>query len=264
MGTTAIVLDHLAVAVEDPALAWPRYRDQLGGRWASIAGFASGFEFSQVAYAGGLKIEVLNPHEWEQNDFLRRFLDHSGPGPHHITFKVPSLGSTLERCRQMGYRTVGERRENPNWQEAFLHPKDGAGVVIQLAQEGGDDAPDEVPAHWPGDPDAPQARMDFVGHAVTEFHSHVRRFTELLDGAIEATGKDAVLDADTMDLVWPNGARIRLLRPASPDSPVMAWLGDRHARVHHVAYSGLVAAGVVDHPTEISPGANQGLRLMLS
>lgn len=273
VGTAAIVLDHLAVAMEQPSLAWPRYRDQLGGRWASTAGVSSGFEFSQVEFAGGMKIEVLSPYDIEQNDFLRRFLDHSGPGPHHLTFKVPSLGATLERCRSMGYRTVGERRDDPNWQEAFLHPKDGAGVVIQLAQEGEDDEPDPLPdalpdalpEHWPGDPDGPSARMEFVAHAVTEFHSHVRRFTELLDGRIDATGTDPALGADTMDLVWPNDARIRLLRPASPSSELVSWLGDRHARVHHAAFSGLANPGFSHgERIEIAPQDNHGLRLIIT
>jgi hypothetical protein len=265
VATDVVVLDHLAVAVERSEQAWPRYRDELGGRWASISGYAPGFEFSQVQFVGGMKIEVLSPHEWEASDFLHRFLEHSGAGPHHITFKVPDMGVALERCRAMGYRTVGERRENPNWQEAFLHPKDGAGVVIQLAQEGSDDHPDafeevrSIPAHWPGDPLTPQTKMDFVAHAVTEFHTHVRRFTELLDGRIDTTGHDDFLEADLMDLIWPNGARLRLLRPSTEGSPVRAWLGERHARVHHAAFSGVVA-----ERTEIPPDQNLGLRLILT
>ena len=276
VATDVVVLDHLAVAVERAGQAWPRYRDALGGRWASISGYSPGFEFSQVQFVGGMKIEVLSPHEWAANDFLHRFLEHSGAGPHHITFKVPDMGGALERCRAMGYRTVGERRENPDWQEAFLHPKDGAGVVIQLAQEGPDDnhsdvsldassldtassAADGVPPHWPGDPTTPQTKMDFIAHAVTEFHTHVRRFTELLDGHIDAIGRDEFLEADLMDLVWPNGARLRLLRPATVGSPVRTWLGDRHARVHHAAFS-----GVVSERTEIPPEENLGLRLILT
>lgn len=262
MATNHVLLDHLAVAVETPALAWPMYRDRLGGRWAHIAGLLSGFAFNQVEYVGGLKIEVLSPNDWEQNDFLRRFLDHTGPGPHHITFKVPDLDVMLRRCETLGYKTVGVFRENLNWQEAFLHPKDGAGVVIQLAQQGDhDDDHDEefVPDHWLGDPASPQARMLFIAHAVSEFESHLRRFGELLDAKIDARGIDESLRAEWIDLVWDNSARLRLLKAADESSPLVEWLGDRPGRIHHVAYS-----GVAGFSGEITPEENMGLRLIVT
>jgi Glyoxalase/Bleomycin resistance protein/Dioxygenase superfamily len=263
MATTSVTLDHLAVAVEQRSDAWPMYRDQLGGRWADIAGLSKGFAFAQLGYAGGLKIEVLSPHEWEQNDFLRRFLDHTGPGPHHMTFKVPDLDVMLKRCEEMGYRTVGVFRENLSWQEAFLHPKDGAGVVIQLAQLGEDDDDEDedefVPADWTGDPTGPQARMLFVAHAVSEFESHLRRFVTLLEGVIDDRGSDESLDAEWVDVVWSNSARLRLLKPRTTQSPLVAWLEDRPGRIHHVAY-----AGVPGMTGEIAPDENLGLRLIFT
>jgi hypothetical protein len=262
MATEHVVLDHLAVAVHTGGDAWPMYRDRLGGRWAGIAGVADGFEFGQLEYAGGMKIEVLNP-TLDGGDFLRRFLQHTGPGPHHMTFKVPDLTVMLDRCDAMGYRTVGVYRENPGWQEAFLHPKDGAGVVIQLAQQGSGDGEDDgivdpVPQHWPGNPEIPQSRFLYVAHAVTEFDSHVRRFVELLDGKIDGHGVDEDLDAETLDLVWPNHARIRLLKASTAKSPLVEWLGDRVGRIHHAMYT-----DVSGFTGEITPEENLGLRILV-
>ncbi len=257
-------IDHLAVAIDDAATLWSRYRDQLGGRWVEIAGLANGFEFAQVGFAGGMKIEVLNPYQWEQNDFLKRFLDHTGPGPHHITFKVPDLTDMLDRCDAMGYRTVGVDRSNPGWQEAFLHPKDGAGVVIQLAQQGYTEGgpPDHVPDHWTGDPSTPQSTMDYIGHSVTEFDSHLRRFVDLLDGTVESSGSDELFDAVTTDVVWPNGGRVRLLKPRTSTSPLHAWLGERPARIHHVSFSNVDQ--LTGTATVLEPEASWGLRLVLN
>src|SRR5262245_22983658 len=87
-------LDHVAIATERASDAWPRYVGQLGGEW--LGGMPeSGFAWGQIRYANGMRLEVLEPYEPERNDFLRRFLDRNGPGPHHLTFKVPDLVDAL-------------------------------------------------------------------------------------------------------------------------------------------------------------------------
>ncbi len=87
-------LDHVAIAVESYDDAWAVLRGDLGGEWAG-GGDAVGFSSAQVRFANGMKAEALVPFRPEENDFLRRFLDASGPGPHHLTFKVPDLVGSL-------------------------------------------------------------------------------------------------------------------------------------------------------------------------
>ena len=89
-----IDLDHVAVAAERQSDAWPRYAGDLAGEWMA-GGFTIGFASAQLRFANGMRIEVLRPHEVERNDFLRRFLDRNGPGPHHLTFKVTDIVSAL-------------------------------------------------------------------------------------------------------------------------------------------------------------------------
>src|SRR3954454_6903271 len=132
-----IDLDHVAVATEDQHDAWPRYAGDLAGRWGA-GGATPGFWSGQVSYANGMKVEVLEPHMVEQNDFLRRFLDRNGPGPHHVTYKVKDIVAALELVEAAGYRPVSVDISNPNWKEAFIHPKDAPGIVVQLAWSSGD------------------------------------------------------------------------------------------------------------------------------
>src|SRR3954465_8335686 len=73
-------LDHVAVATEDQQPAWLRYAGELGGQYDG-GGPSPGFWAGQVAYANGMRVEVLEPANVDQNDFLRRFLDRNGPGP---------------------------------------------------------------------------------------------------------------------------------------------------------------------------------------
>ena len=247
-------LDHLAVAAESWDDLWPRYRADLGGEWVSgEQGF--GFSPAQVRFANGMKVEVLAPHRWEHNDFLRRFLDHRGPGAHHVTFKVPDIKGAITDARSRGYEPVGIDLRDPNWKEAFLHPKDGPGIVVQLAQAKHEwDTPpptDFPPAEYP------QATLDYVGLAVADIAAAHALFARMLNGEETCHGWDDTYEADWFELSWETGGRIRLYD-----------LGE--SGLHHVAFSTPNAADVPDAKQldddrwEISPEANLGVRLTLT
>ena len=234
--TASAVLDHVAIAVEKWAAAWPRYVHQLGGAWHS-GGINSGFSPAQLSFANGAKVEVLQPWEPENNPFLRRFLDHSGPGPHHLTFKVPDIHGALERVKDAGFEPVNVRLSDPVWQEAFLHPKQATGVVVQLAQaefEWISPAPEGFP-----EPDVPAASLHHVTHAVRHLDKGLELFHELLGGVITAQGTGPGEAWEFVDLAWPGPLGVRLVAPtgdAGPTTALRLWLGDRQGRVHHLAF----------------------------
>jgi methylmalonyl-CoA/ethylmalonyl-CoA epimerase len=258
-------LDHIAVAVEQWADAWPRLVGVLGGRWMS-GGKGPGFAPSQLGFANAMRVEVLEPHLVEQNDFLRRFLDRSGPGPHHMTFKVKDLSAALSSAEAAGYRPINVDMRDPYWKEAFLHPKESCGVVVQLAQsiEGywETPAPDGFPAQGPV-----MASLDRIVHAVADLDAGIRLFAGLLRGEESERGADE--STRWVELEWPGPGRVRLVTPSAPASPVAAWLGDRPGRVHHIAFSGVSGAGVegaielADGSYELSPDAATGTRFLL-
>jgi catechol 2,3-dioxygenase-like lactoylglutathione lyase family enzyme len=252
-------LDHVAVASERSADAWPRYLGELGGEW--MGGMPDpGFAWTQVRYANGMRLELLEPYEPERNDFLRRFLDRNGPGPHHLTFKVPDLMTALSEAQGAGYRPVGVNTDHPDWQEAFLHPKDAPGVVIQLAQTSGGDfeSPLPVPADLPARGVASPASLDRVTHSVASLDEGLRLFEGLLGGKAVDAGEDAA--TKWVELGWPGPGRVRVVTPTGPSSPVAEWLGDRAGRVHHLAF----AVPGLDAPTEVAPDDNLGVRLHLT
>src|SRR4051794_10478633 len=59
-------LDHVAVATDDQEPAWQRYAGDLGGRYEA-GGLSPGFWAGQVIYANGMRVEVLEPANVEQN-----------------------------------------------------------------------------------------------------------------------------------------------------------------------------------------------------
>ena len=259
-------LDHVAVAVERQAVAWPRYGGDLPSTWLGGGG-TPGFWSAQVRYANGMKVEVLEPYLPEQNDFLRRFLDRNGPGPHHLTFKVKDIVGAIAQAEEAGYRPVGVNLANDYWKEAFLHPKDAPGVVVQLAQQAeGDDWGDDAAPDWFPPARVPRpATLVHVAHALADLGDGLRLFVDLLGGRIVAE-----VEADGIrwaDLAWPGPGRIRLLQ----GEPLAPWLEERVGRVHHLAFAVDEPGGVpgaVAAPGgrvfEVAPDDNHGVRLRLA
>jgi Glyoxalase/Bleomycin resistance protein/Dioxygenase superfamily len=127
-----ITLDHLAIGVERWADAYPRFVADLGGQWAQ-GGDAGGYAPCQLTYRDSMRIELIAPSS--SGGFMRRFLGRNGPGAHHLTFKVPALGTTLAELAGLGIEPLGGRTDMPFWREAFLHPKlCGVGTLLQVIQ----------------------------------------------------------------------------------------------------------------------------------
>lgn len=258
-------LDHVAVAVEQQSMAWPRYGGDLPSAWVGGGG-TPGFWSAQVQYANGMKVEVLEPYLEGQNDFLRRFLDRNGPGPHHLTFKVKDIVGAIALAEEAGYRPVGVDLASDFWKEAFLHPKDAPGVVVQLAQqaEGGDWARDATPDWFPDRRVDRPASLVHVAHAVADLEEGRRLFVGLLGGEPLAEGEAGGIR--WVDLRWPGPGRVRLLH----GEPLAPWLDRRAGRVHHLAFAVDDPAGVPGATPaergvhEVAPGDNHGVRLRLS
>lgn len=264
-------LDHVALAAESQADLWPRYAGDLGGSWGG-GGSSPGFNWAYVVFQNGMRVEALEPARVEQNDFLRRFLNRSGPGPHHLTYKVPSLRAALDEVVAHGYRPVSVDESNPLWKEAFIHPKDGPGVVVQLAESGEEDGssghhyvPPPRPVGFPEPASAP-FDLDYAAHAVADMAEGKRFFVGMLSG--EIVGEGSCLDHEWVDVRWPGPGRVRLLHPVGPGS-VADWLGARNGRMHHLALTGPDPETIPDAISDaeerwiVHPADNLGTRLVL-
>ena len=129
-----VLFDHIAIAVPRLADAEPILAGQLGGR-STFGATTDDYRYWHWRYEGGGDLEVLEPAG--EDGFLHRFLSQRGPGIHHVTFTVPSLNEACERARASGYSIVGYDDSEPEWMEAFLHPREAQGIVVQFAQTNG-------------------------------------------------------------------------------------------------------------------------------
>ncbi len=111
--------------------ALPFLVGELGGRPAG-GGLTRAFAFRQWHFGGG-KLEVLEP-AGPPGGFMHRFLDRRGPGVHHVTFEVPDIDAACAKAEAMGFAVVERDDSDPEWSEAFLHPKTSMSIVVQMVQ----------------------------------------------------------------------------------------------------------------------------------
>ncbi|HWD51249.1 MAG TPA: VOC family protein [Acidimicrobiales bacterium] len=282
------VLDHVAHAVRSWQDAWSLYATQLGAEWIS-GGEGIGFAPAQLRFANGSRIELLRPHDTAANDFLARFLEHSGPGAHHLTFKVPDILLAIDAARQAGFDPIGVDLSDPEWKEAFIHPKQATGIVVQLAEATGgwsnpppDDFPTERRRRKDGVGPVRPASLRRVTHAVADLDAGANLFGRLLGGVVEDRGTDP--GEEWIDLVWDCPLAVRLISPtAGPESHELAdWLGGRNGRLHHLLMADEEPDGLVDarparpgapglggslrrqNPWIVEPENNCGVRLVVA
>ena len=148
---TGIRFDHIAMAVHRITDAPPTLVGALGGTPYS-GGPSGAYTWTAWQYGNGGCLEVLEPRG--EDGFLHRHLATRGPGVHHVTFRVPGLDAVCARAMEEGYRIVGRDESDPSWAEAFLHPKEALGIVVQFAES----RVPAVPRRWsapPGPPNPP-------------------------------------------------------------------------------------------------------------
>jgi methylmalonyl-CoA/ethylmalonyl-CoA epimerase len=213
--------DHIAIGAARIVDAVEILVGRLGGVPAS-GGPGQGFRWASWQYAGGGEIEVIEPAG--PGGFLHRFLADRGPGVHHVTFKVDSLGAACGRAEAAGYRLVGRDESDADWLVAYLHPKEALGIVVQLGQSSGryGRRPWEVP---PGPAAPPPARvLGLRLRARSAERARVQWLRAL--GGVERPGPDGALA-----FRWP-GSPMRLVVEVVPDAeegPVAIELGPERA-----------------------------------
>jgi catechol 2,3-dioxygenase-like lactoylglutathione lyase family enzyme len=189
-----VLFDHIALAAAQITGAPNFLVGELGGE-SGFGGPAGEYTFWHWDYTGGGRIEVIEP-DGAPGGFVHRFLKQRGPGIHHVTFKVPSLREACDRAKALGYEIVGFNDGNAHWQEAFLHPKQALGVVVQMVEN----APREDGDHehrWgeppPSPADAPPS-VEVVGLRMRsgDREASIRQWRDVLLGELEEADRELV------------------------------------------------------------------------
>lgn len=245
--------DHVALAMRRATDLWPVMAAVLGGRFVA-RGDDVGYGWTHLRFANGFVLEGLYPESNQGSEgdpadpeFLTRFLDSYGPGPHHLTFEVDDLEAAVARLREGGHEPFMERDDGPHWHEVILHPLRSHGIVVQVVQRTatpmGDDPPEGFPS---ADYDQPVASLGRVVHAVADLDSALALFRDVLGGR-EVSSGSAIDGNHWVELGWEGPGRLRLLQATHGELAV--WLGGRTGRLRHLFFN-------FDEPA-IVPGAER-------
>ena len=124
-------LDHVAFAVRDKDAAAQFLTQVLGAREVMDMEWG-GFNFASYLLGSGSMLELV--YSGDPNHFINRFIEKHGEGVHHLTIKVRSIDEAVEQARSHGLSPFDIDKSNPLWKEAYLHPREALGTLIQFAE----------------------------------------------------------------------------------------------------------------------------------
>ena len=98
---------------------------------------------------GESKVELVEPTD--DTTGVARFLASKGEGFHHVCFEVPNLAETLLRLEIDGLELLDTApRRGAEGPVAFIHPRSGRGVLIELIEAPGGPAWESLGFPVPG------------------------------------------------------------------------------------------------------------------
>lgn len=141
----AMAVDHTGIAVHDLDAAVAFYTSAMGlvevhrevntEQQVTEAMLATAAEQRDPAPAPPpARLQLLTPTSPESA--IARFLQRSGPGLHHIAYRVNDVEAAATALRQRGNRLL-YATGRPGTSDSvinFIHPKDTGGTLIELVQ----------------------------------------------------------------------------------------------------------------------------------
>jgi methylmalonyl-CoA/ethylmalonyl-CoA epimerase len=127
-------IDHIGVAVDDMDAAITLYRDRLGMA-VEHRERAEHFGVEAVLLTiGDGHVELLRPLDGDGS--LRRFLEHRGPGVHHVAYRTDDIDTALASARKAGLALIDEHPRDGlrGSRVAFVDPKSTGGVLTELVE----------------------------------------------------------------------------------------------------------------------------------
>src|SRR5215207_2146655 len=130
--SSAIAIDHVAIAVRDLDAALAHYRDVLGFELRErrqISGRVSGMD-SAVMEAGGVKLVLVQGDSPESN--VSRYIEAYGPGVQHIAIEVPDPQEAIDDLRARGCDLLTGIIHGPGLDQIFTKREPNSGIQLEI------------------------------------------------------------------------------------------------------------------------------------
>jgi methylmalonyl-CoA epimerase len=127
---------HVAIVVASIEAALEFHRDQLGLELETVMEIPS--DRVRIAFlgVGESKVELVQPTD--DTTGVARFLASRGEGFHHVCYEVDNLAETLLRLEIDGVELIDTApRPGAEGPVAFIHPRSGHGVLVELIEAPG-------------------------------------------------------------------------------------------------------------------------------
>lgn len=128
-------IEHIGIAVKNLEEANQTYRAILGSKHYKTEKVESEGVDTSFFQIGESKIELLAATR--EDSPIAKFIAKRGEGIHHIAFNVENIASEIERLKGEGFTLLSDTPKDgaDNKLVAFMHPRDGHGVLVELCQD---------------------------------------------------------------------------------------------------------------------------------
>ena len=127
------MIDHIGIAVKSLLSSIDGWEGLLGVKASDIRKVEG--QNVKVAFfnVGNARIELLEPTD--DKSTIKKFVDRSGEGIHHIAIKVNDINSAIELLRKSGKKIADPFIGAEGFPVAFIHPRYSNGVLIELVEK---------------------------------------------------------------------------------------------------------------------------------
>jgi methylmalonyl-CoA/ethylmalonyl-CoA epimerase len=129
-------IHHVALIVRSIEAAVPLYADLLGLPLETVMDIPGDRVRIAFLAVGESKVELVEPTD--DTTGVARFLATRGEGFHHVCYEVANLAEELTRLAIDGVELIDSApRRGAEGPVAFIHPRSGQGVLIELIEAPG-------------------------------------------------------------------------------------------------------------------------------
>ncbi|GAA0872706.1 methylmalonyl-CoA epimerase [Gangjinia marincola] len=128
-------IEHIGIAVKNLEEAKKTFGTLLKSSCYKEEEVESESVITSFFKTGESKIELLAATSPDSP--IAKFIEKRGEGIHHIAFDVDDIKGEIKRLKKEGFDLIHEQPKKgaDNKHIAFLHPRAGHGVLIELCQE---------------------------------------------------------------------------------------------------------------------------------
>ncbi len=128
-------IEHIGIAVKSLATPIPLYEKLLNTPCYKTETVENEKVNTAFFLQGPNKIELLESSD--PDGVIARFIGKKGEGLHHIAFDVDDIEEEMKRLKAAGFTLLNEvpKKGADNKMICFVHPRDTAGVLVELCME---------------------------------------------------------------------------------------------------------------------------------